>query len=304
MGYKFTIAIPVFNGKKYIANAIKTAIAQRYDNDYEILVVDNCSNDGTYECLQRYEGQIRIERNLTTVSMYDNHNVCLEKAKGDYILFCHSDDVLTENALSILDKRITFHDFPSKFVIWGRSLFRDFGEYYLKNGGQINKIFSGINSVNPFLHGGLTPSGTCYSRKSLLALGGFLRSNHPLSPSDMTTMIMLGLNGFEFEMTDRLLFERRFATTLHNSIKYEDYISAVVDAISELELVVKTESLKLLIDSSQSMLFPPAVFYYACIKNNFLKKRIKKIILKKSIKNPMLFWRTIVWRSLFCLGLP
>jgi glycosyltransferase involved in cell wall biosynthesis len=44
---KFTIAIPVYNGIKNIAKVVESGINQDYDFEFEILVVDNNSNDGT-----------------------------------------------------------------------------------------------------------------------------------------------------------------------------------------------------------------------------------------------------------------
>lgn len=298
MEYKFTIAIPVFNGIKSIENSIKSAISQCFDSEYEILVVDNFSSDGTYEYIKKYDGQIRIERNTSTVSMYDNHNICLKNAKGDYVLFCHSDDVLTENSLAILEKHITLHDFPSKLVIWGRSMFRDFGDNYQSNGGEINKILSGMNSVKPFLHRGLTPSGTCYSRKSFLNLGGFIKCNHPLAPSDMTTMLMLALNDYEFKMIDELLFERKFASTMIVGTKLNDSIEAMVDSVSELKSVITLGDFKKLIDTNLVPKQQPFNFYYSCVKNNIFKKRIKKMLYRKCVKRPVLLRRKIVWRIL------
>ena len=124
----FTIAIPTYNSENIIADALRSALNQNYKNHYEILVVDNCSTDKTVEKVKAFNSKtIRIVVNNTNIGLFGNHNKCLENAKGDYVLFCHSDDVLTENALTILDKHISSHDFPSKFVIWGRSMFRDYG---------------------------------------------------------------------------------------------------------------------------------------------------------------------------------
>jgi glycosyltransferase involved in cell wall biosynthesis len=109
---RFTIAIPVYNGVNNVANAVESAIRQDYEFEFEVLVVDNNSNDGTGKILDNYSDKIEIVKNVKTISMYENHNVCLKKAKGDYVLFCHSDDVVHKNALSILHKELSSYDFP------------------------------------------------------------------------------------------------------------------------------------------------------------------------------------------------
>jgi hypothetical protein len=239
--------------------------------------------------------------NKKTVSMYENHNICLKKAKGDYVLFCHSDDKLRKNALSILHKEISTYDFPEKFVIWGRSMFRDYGKNYQRAGGEINKVLAGMNSVKTFMYGGLTPSGTCYSRKSFLNLGGFLNCNHRLSPADWTTMMMLALSGFEFKMIDRIYFQRTFASTLVFGTSKFDVRASLVDVISELKKKLPKKKFDYLIDISQELDFPPLKFYYGCVQNEISCSRIRKILIKKVIKQPMLIRNGFVTRSLLAL---
>lgn len=65
---KFTIAIPVYNGIKSIAKAVASGINQDYDFEFEVLVVDNNSNDGTAEILNSYSDKIEIVKNIKTVS--------------------------------------------------------------------------------------------------------------------------------------------------------------------------------------------------------------------------------------------
>lgn len=297
---KFSIAIPVYNGVKNIAEAVESGIKQDYNSGFEVLVVDNNSNDGTAEILNKYSDKIEIVKNIKTVSMYENHNICLKKAKGDYVLFCHSDDRLQKNALSILRKEISVYDFPDKFVIWGRSMFRDYGENYQRAGGEINKVLAGMNSVKAFLYGGLTPSGTCYSRESFLALGGFLNCNHRLSRADWTTMMMLALEGFEFKMIDRLYFQRTFASTLVTGTAQSDIRASLVDAISELQKKLP-KKIDRLIDISENLNLPPLNFYYGCVQNGISRERIRKILIKKLIKHPMLMRKGLVGRIFLTL---
>lgn len=293
---RFTIAIPVYNGIDNVAEAVKSAIGQDYKMGYQVLVVDNHSNDGTAEILKRYSGDVEIVQNEKTVSMYENHNVCLRNSRGDFVLFCHSDDMLRNNALSILHNELALYDFPDKFVLWGRSLFRDYGAGYQRAGGEINKVLAGMSSVKPFLYGGLTPSGTCYSRKSFLKLGGFLNCEHRLSPADWTTMMMLALDGFEFKMIDRLYFQRTFASTLVSGTAQAEVRASLVDAIAELNKKLPKDTIDRLIDISQEMDLPPFSFYYGCVQNGIACDRIRKIVMKKLMKRPTLIRNGFVRR--------
>ncbi|MCF0185669.1 MAG: glycosyltransferase family 2 protein, partial [Bacteroidaceae bacterium] len=172
----FTIAIPCYNNVKTIGKAIRSAIHQDYISEYEILVANNASTDGTKEQIEQFDCEnLRVINNPTTVNLFANHNVCLREAKGDYVVFCHSDDELLPQALTILEDRIKSRLFPQKYVLWGRSMFRDYARNLNEIGYRQNTILAGEQAIDFFIMAprGLTPSGTCYSRKSIIELGGF-----------------------------------------------------------------------------------------------------------------------------------
>ena len=94
-----TVAIPVYNRKDMVMRAVDSALAQPM-RDLEVLVVDNCSTDGTWELLQRRTDQrLRLVRNAGNVGLFGNFNRCLELASGTYVRFLCSDDVLAPECL-------------------------------------------------------------------------------------------------------------------------------------------------------------------------------------------------------------
>jgi glycosyltransferase involved in cell wall biosynthesis len=230
----FTIAIPTYNNEATIVKALNSCIVQHFDKDYEILIVNNNCSDGTDSLLKGIkDSKVRILKNDCTVSMYENHNIALKAAKGRYVLFCHADDILLSNALSVLDDFLIKKLYPSKIVVWGRSLFRDYHYHWKRVDVGLNNISSGFSSAYAFFQGGLTPSGTCYSREEFNKVGGFILSNHRLAPSDMFSMLKLAISGWEFSMLDRILFQRTFASTA-NILKPSEVIDSMVDSFSIL----------------------------------------------------------------------
>ena len=175
---KYTIAIPTFNNSSIIHKALISSLEQDYQNEYEVLVVDNASTDGTDKVLDSFGNRIRRIRNNHTVTLFENHNICLNNAKGEYIIFCHSDDELLPDALSKLNVVLSNRKFPSNYVIWGRSNFRDFYIHLQRYKFPLDTLLVGNNSLKAVLHGGLTPSGTCYSVESFKEIGGFLDTDH------------------------------------------------------------------------------------------------------------------------------
>ena len=229
-----TIAIPTYNNEKTIANAIKSALNQDYDEEYEILIANNASKDRTQDVIDNFkDNKIRVVVNEETYDMYTNHNICLKEAKGDYVLYCHSDDELLPNALSILSKKISERNYPKRYILWGHSVYRDF-YWSIRRGGQdVNRMFSGEASIRCFLEGGLTPSGTCYSRQSMIEIGGFPLSSVKSPEMDWAILIIAAFNCFEFEMIDRLYFKREFASTAKN-ISDEEWVEMHKDAYRKM----------------------------------------------------------------------
>jgi glycosyltransferase involved in cell wall biosynthesis len=86
-----SIIIPVFNGVKYVCQAIDSAIAQTYEN-VEIIVVDDGSNDNTSEVIKRYGERIKFyHKDNGGVSTALNFGI--EKSNGEYISWLSHDDI-------------------------------------------------------------------------------------------------------------------------------------------------------------------------------------------------------------------
>lgn len=99
---KFSIIIPAYNAIDTISNTLDSILNQSYQN-YEIIVVDDCSTDGTYDFLKQYNGitLLRTEYNLRQGGA---RNLGLDNCTGNYILFVDSDDLLYDS--SVLEKLV------------------------------------------------------------------------------------------------------------------------------------------------------------------------------------------------------
>ena len=298
----FTIAIPTLNNENTIVEAIESTLNQDTDVEYEVLVVNNASTDLTLEKIKYFKSsKIRIINNESTVSMYENHNICLKEAKGDYILFCHSDDKLEPNAINVLYDKISKRKFPKKYIVWGHSYFRDFQIALMETNWNINEGIVGERAYTLFLFGGLTPSGTCYSRKSFLEYKGFIELKHKLAPSDCITMINLAFNGFMFEMIDELYFKRETASTM----KVETILDDILESFDEIvEWIIKNyedDRINKIISSNINIM--PVHFLYAFSNYKKYKKNIFIKCMIQFVKHPLIIfnnvYRKILKRCLF-----
>lgn len=99
---KVSILIPVYNRKDFIAECIQSALNQTFA-DFEIIVVDNASVDGTWEICQKFAAEdqrIRIFKNDSNIGPVRNWMRCAQEAKGGLSKILFSDDCLEPNCLS------------------------------------------------------------------------------------------------------------------------------------------------------------------------------------------------------------
>lgn len=94
---KFSIIIPAYNCENYISKCLESIFNQTYKN-VEVIVVDDCSTDNTFEILKNYEN---IKLLSTTINSRQGaaRNKGLDSCTGDYILFIDSDDSLYDNTV-------------------------------------------------------------------------------------------------------------------------------------------------------------------------------------------------------------
>ena len=87
---KVSIIVPVYNGQDFINKCLNSLINQTYSN-VEIIVINDGSTDNSLYLLKKYNDKI-ILINKENSSVSDSRNLGLEKASGDYIMFCDIDD--------------------------------------------------------------------------------------------------------------------------------------------------------------------------------------------------------------------
>jgi glycosyltransferase involved in cell wall biosynthesis len=93
---KVSVCIDVYNYADFLPEAIESVLRQTFD-DYEIVIVDDCSTDGSLDVALEYaarDTRIVVKRNATNLGMVGNRNACLAAARGEYVKFLHADDLL------------------------------------------------------------------------------------------------------------------------------------------------------------------------------------------------------------------
>ncbi len=108
-----SIGLPVYNGERYLRNALERLLAQEF-RDFELIICDNASRDQTQQICREYaekDNRIRYFRNPENIGLAANHNRTFELARGPYFKWAAYDDDFPESMLSGFVK--VLNDAPS-----------------------------------------------------------------------------------------------------------------------------------------------------------------------------------------------
>lgn len=138
-----SILIPVYNRKKYIAQCIQSALDQTF-TDHEIVVVDNASDDGTWEICQQFasrDPRVRVFRNEENIGPVRNWIRCAQETLGEYVKILFSDDLLEPNCLKEMTHELS--DPTVGFVFCaariGSSVANSKLHYYAKSSARLSQ---------------------------------------------------------------------------------------------------------------------------------------------------------------------
>lgn len=107
MNYDVTIGIPVYMSEVYIRRTLESALAQTYPS-IEFLLIEDAGSDDSLAILQEIQQMhqrgfaIRIISHERNVGVSSTRNQIIKEARGDYLFFMDSDDVIAEHTISLL----------------------------------------------------------------------------------------------------------------------------------------------------------------------------------------------------------
>jgi glycosyltransferase involved in cell wall biosynthesis len=100
---RLSIGLPVYNGENYLAESLEALLGQSYEN-FELIISDNASTDGTADICRRYQRQdsrIRYIRQPHNIGCAPNHNFVIHEARGELFKTASHDDLYAPDLLKL-----------------------------------------------------------------------------------------------------------------------------------------------------------------------------------------------------------
>ena len=147
-----SVIMSVYNDENNVANAIQSILDQTFE-DFEFLIIDDCSTDNTYEEMTKFlnDSRVKLYVNEENIGLTKSLNKLIEESSGKYIFRQDSDDISFNNRL---DEQIKILETKDVKTCTTRAI-------DINN----NKIIPGLSSwipkkitmkfKNPYIHGTL-----------------------------------------------------------------------------------------------------------------------------------------------------
>ena len=205
---KVTVGLPVYNGEKYVDQAIESVLGQTYE-DFELVISDNASTDRTEEICRTYADRdprvryVRLERNI---GGSPNHNRVFELARGEYFMWIGHDDTRSPEYLERCVAPLEAD--PSLAICYSQTKYID------ENGDPLDyrEVELDVGSEDPLVRfRELIRADHQIEPQLGLIRSEFLRRTvleGPYADSDRVLLAELGLHG-RFHRVPEELFHRR-----------------------------------------------------------------------------------------------
>lgn len=231
-----SIILTSYNHKEFLGHALDSIISQTYSN-VEIIVVDDCSTDGSQQLLKEYKNIFPhinlylLEKN--TGSYVNSSNYGAGLAKGDYINFAQCDDFSEPGQIEELVK--IANEFSDVGVIYSRSFLVNHTGHIISDDYQNREIkFKKKCKKDAFLKGPLMLEFLSFScvlpnlsaaiiKRELFNSTGGLSTKYKVA-ADWAFWIELSFKTDFFYVSKPLNYFRQHSTTIRNTIKFENQV--------------------------------------------------------------------------------
>lgn len=115
---EISVVMTVFNGEKFIREAVDSILGQTF-TDFEFIIVDNASTDATKRIISSYmEKRIRLIENKENLGQTKALNIGIKHSKGDFIARMDADDISSSERLALQHRYLTENESVAVVGSW------------------------------------------------------------------------------------------------------------------------------------------------------------------------------------------
>jgi glycosyltransferase involved in cell wall biosynthesis len=217
----FSVVIPTYNRAHLLARTLESVWQQRF-TDYEVVVVDDGSTDGTQEYLRTFGDRIRVVRQANS-GPGAARNIGVLAARGEYVALLDSDDLWFPWTLNIFAQAVG--EFRHPCIVGGQLVeFTDEAELVsIREGPYQTSWFADFIASSRFPY--YVGSGTCVLHRAALSGTTFLEDRLNAEDHDLTLQLGV-MPGFV-----RILSPVTLAWRRHPASETGDFASSVSGAL-------------------------------------------------------------------------
>lgn len=166
---KVSVVMPVFNGEKYLKQAIESILNQTFKY-FELIIVNDASTDKTEKIIKSFtDKRIKLINNQKNLGVAKSLNIGLKKAKGSYIARMDTDDI---SMAKRLEKQVEFLKKNPKVVLVGSQC-----SWINFKGQKINGFKVATDDLiirkKMFIRNQFHHASVMFKKKDVLKLGGY-----------------------------------------------------------------------------------------------------------------------------------
>lgn len=226
-----SVLMPAFNAEKFIAEAIKSILNQKYSN-WELLILDDASTDSTAAIIGSFQDKrIKVFSHTENRGYLDSCNELFHKARGTFITFLDADDYCIPNRLSSCFEQFELNQ-KLDFLTTDYVRISETGELVSENHVSIDY---GRYATDPKYYPTIC-CATIFLRKELLAkVGGYRPLFKEIGGEDYYWVWELSRAGIGHHLPE-LLYHYRFHPTQASVAHKKDLSLFLPELIEQLKI--------------------------------------------------------------------
>src|ERR1700757_2014699 len=123
---KLSIVIICWNDLRVIRDCLRSIYEGTHETNFEVVVSDNGSVDGSVEFIRKHYPQVRIVENRQNLGFARGNNAGIRASRGEYVLILNPDTIIHDGAL---DKLVGFADEHPQVGAFGCRVLNADGSY-------------------------------------------------------------------------------------------------------------------------------------------------------------------------------